>query len=240
MNVNDFNRAITAEDLIRRYGLNTLKKDMKSISKINYNLTKRYNIIENFVTYISPYKGQTEKITVWFLNGIPTLENEPYISLTLEEKNDVQLYFDKETGIVYKLDTENWLEISDENLIKVLSIANSDADTNDGNRRVFFKTPIPPYDIGDVWINNDEIMRCRYFKTEGEFEDNDWVSKENYSDEFVLNEIRKIKSDITEIKKQLEKELEPKTGTIKLKGENDNVIEITISDGLIVDWSEVV
>ena len=204
MNVNDFNRAITAEDLIRRYGLNTLKKDMKSISKINSNLTKRYNIIENFVTYIRPYKNQTEKITVWFLNGIPTLENEPYINLSLEDKNDVQLYFDKETGIVYKLDTENWLEISDENLIKVLSIANSDADTNDGNRRVFFKTPIPPYDIGDVWINNDEIMRCRYFKTEGEFEDNDWVSKENYSDEFVLNEIRKIKSDITEIKKQLE------------------------------------
>lgn len=238
MNVNDFSRAITAEDLIRRYNLDSLRKDRKIISNINSSITKRYYIIENFLTYIEPYKNQAEKITVWFLSGVPSSENE---LLPIYDTQVANLYFDKDTGFIYSLKESGWEQLDDDNLAAALSLANSEADTSDNKRNVFYSTPSPPYDTGDVWLKNKEILRCRYSKV-NEFKESDWIDKENYSDEFARynNEMDMIKDNVVRLDTsvtEINKRFESSSSTeeiISLKDINNKIVNLKVKDGLII------
>ena len=58
---NDYKKAITAEDLIRRYNLDGLKTDRKIIKTFNNSLTRQHTIIKDYITNITPYKGQADR-----------------------------------------------------------------------------------------------------------------------------------------------------------------------------------
>ena len=238
MNVNDYSRPITAEDLIRRYKLDSLNKDRKIISDLNKTLIKRYNLIEDFVTCLTIYRNQAQKIVAWFLNDI--------LELPIYDTNDVNICYDRTTGLVYKLDNELIL-IEDSNLTEVLAIANSEVDTSDNKRIIFYSNPSPPYNIGDVWLDNGVIKRCRQ-QNQGEFKSTDWVSKENYSEEYAKynNDLNEIKNSMNTLEKSvgdLTEKIEveaPINGVFKFKNELDKVVAVTIEKGLIVKIEEVV
>ena len=196
----DYKKAITAEDLIRRYNLDGLKTDRKLITTFNNSLTRQHTIIKNYITNITPYKGQADRLTAWFFEGVPTLNNKPYTDFTEEEKQEREndLYYDRDSGYAYQYKIGNWEQINDSNLIKSLALADSEPDTSDNKRNTYFGTPSPPYEIGDIWLDGNIIMRCRCARSEGQFNTVDWLTQDEYSNELILKDTRAVLDDFKE------------------------------------------
>lgn len=203
INYQDRSKAVTAEDIIRRYKLDSLESNTKAISTLRDGLTKTNNELEQYVEVIENIKNQGGSSTTWFLNGLPTLLNEPYTKWKEEDrdKHIGDLYYDKDTGKVYAFiydEGYKWLEILDSEIINTLSVASSAKDAKqDSSRQTFFETPTPPYFVGDVWYNDGTILRCRSARSEGEFNQVDWVDSLLYTDDInslttqaVLNQFK--------------------------------------------------
>ncbi len=192
----DKTRAVTLEDLIRRYDLENLKAERKVIKTMATTIENQHTIIKQFVKNVSKYTKDQAKLTAWFFSGVPSLENEPFLSLSEEEKQNVEhLYYDRETGLVYHLENDGeykWTVIDDDSLTQSMAIANSDPDSQDNKRNVFYEQPTPPYAVGDIWIDNNIIMRCRCSRDGDEFKDTEWVEQKNYSESNVLLDVRAV------------------------------------------------
>ena len=189
INLGDKAKAITAEDLIRRYNLDGLSKDRKAVSVLNDGLTKTNANLENYVKALTKnlngFQNQVGVITAWFFNEVPTIENKPTIDWTTEEDkvNHLgDLYYNRDKGYAYRWELVNdnyeWSNIEDKDIIEALALANSENDTADNKRRTFFETPTTPYDTGDIWRYKDGIYRCIRSREEGTWNTADWV---NYS-----------------------------------------------------------
>lgn len=192
--LNDISKALTAEDVIRRYNLDELKTDRQAIKVLTRSVENQYTIVKQFIQNVALYTDQADS-TVWFFNGVPTLLNDPYKSFDDPSEHVNDLYYDRETGNVYQLKydtTYHWDLITDSALSQSLAIANSEADSQDNKRRVFYNQPVPPYDTGDIWINDDLIMRCRCSRDGDSFKESEWVSQNNYSESCVLLDVRAV------------------------------------------------
>ena len=202
---NDMSKAITAEDVLRRIGAQFNQYTM-NINELKDSLKKNDNIIKKFTDNILKYtESQADgNITAWFFNGIPTLDNEPYISFDKEymESRAGDFYYDRNTGTVYILSKQNdeyvWEELNDKDLSESLAIANSESDTADNKRNMFIDIPFTPYDVGDIWYDNGIIKRCRCSRSEGEIQLSDWCLQSDYSDTFVLLETTAILNQFQE------------------------------------------
>lgn len=201
MNIMDSKKAVTAEDLIRRYNLETLKNDRKSIQAIKENANNTNNLLNNFIeatlSDLQNLQDQVDgNIATWFFSGVPTLENLPAMDwITDEDKNNHlgDLYYDKDTGYAYRFTLDNnvysWIKLSDSDIAEALAIANAAQDTADSKRRVFVTQPTPPYDVGDIWIKEDtDLYRCRASRSSGNFNEVDWILATDYSnDDYAKN-----------------------------------------------------
>lgn len=162
----------TAQELERKYDLAGMKKAVEnSVEGIN----KTNKTLEDFVnTTLQGFKNiETQLdgyISTYYYNGVPTLLNVPASEWKKEEYNNHldDLYYDKDTGYAY-IFTKNgdvylWEKIADSDVIEALALANSAKDTADSKRRVFVTQPTPPYENGDLWLNNQEIYVCQISK----------------------------------------------------------------------------
>lgn len=68
-----------------------------------------------------------------------------------------------------------WLTIEDKKAIDAYDAASKAQDTADGKRRVFVAQPYPPYDVGDLWVDGQELRRCITARSSGSWNTNDWV-----------------------------------------------------------------
>lgn len=208
----DRSKAITAEDIIRRYNLESLKKDRKAINTLNDGLTKINKNLENYIEAvlndIDNLQNQVDgNITTWFFVGVPTLENQPAKDWIKDEDKNTHLgdlYYDQETGYAYRWANQDnnycWIKITDNDVVEALAIANSAKDTADSKRRVFYDEPIPPYDSGDIWIYEGEIYRCIRTREKGEWNTADWVNDLIYTDDTLANKaIENLNNFITEV-----------------------------------------
>lgn len=202
MSVNDYSKALTAEDLIRRYNLNNLSSDRKKTKQVADSLLKTETLFNNFVDSVTKdlenIQSQVDgNITTWFLSGIPTLENSPANEWTTDdEKNNHlgDLYYDKDTGYAYRfsMDSEDyvWIKITDNDVTEALAIANSAQDTADSKRRIFVVEPTTPYEVGDVWIKDDkDLYRCRAKRESGDFNTVDWILATDYSNDDYAKDV---------------------------------------------------
>lgn len=198
---NDKPKAVTAEDLMRRYNLEEINRSKKAITTLNDNLTKTNANLEKYVEEvledISNLQDQVDgNISTWFFSGIPTLENSPAVDWTTEEEKANHLgdlYYDKDTGYAYRFSLENnvysWLKLTDSDVTEALALANAAQDTADSKRRVFVATPTPPYDVGDIWFkDNADLYRCRASRSSGEYNEVDWIIATKYTDDtYAMN-----------------------------------------------------
>lgn len=132
-------------------------------------------------------------IETWYYEGKPTLENLPAQGWTDDEtknKHIGDLYYDKASGKAYRFlkdaaGTYMWVLITDEDITKALALAGE-------KKRIFSKTPTPPYDVDDLWVYavypsdgskyNKEILRCITAKSAGEtFSIDDWALASDYA-----------------------------------------------------------
>ena len=101
--------------------------------------------------------------------------------------------------------------------------------TYDKKRQVFVEQPIPPYDVGDLWIRNEELYRCQTTKGSGEtFEENDWIIATKYTDDTVANQVGEnltiLSGTVTEIRNDVDSLTNTMTNTTELINEQGEKI----------------
>ncbi len=233
INKRDINKLRTPEDLERKYNLKDIFELKENYELQKNGLNKVENELNNFVIAtgknLKELQDQVDgNITTWFYSGVPTESNEPASEwITDTEKNNHlgDLYYDKDTGYAYRysLDNEiyNWIKIKDTDVTQALAIANGAKDVADSKRRVFVVVPSPPYDVGDLWIRDEELYRCQISKPTGEtFEENDWIKATKYTDDTVANQVNDeltiLSGTVTTIKNDVDELNSTMTNTTKL------------------------
>lgn len=198
MNKQDRNGVRTAQDLERKYlaDLVGIKKAVKlseeGINKTNTSLEKFIKVtlgrIEDLQTQVDG------NITTYFYSGVPTMDNLPASEWKEYDIHLGDLYYDTDTGAAYRFAKQEesylWLIITDTAVVEALALANAAKDTADNKRRVFLVTPTPPYDNGDLWLNNQEIYVCQISKAESEeYADNDFIIATKYTDDTLAKQV---------------------------------------------------
>lgn len=185
------------------------------------------NLIKNSQV-IADLQNQVDgAIETWFYEGVPTLKNAPASSWTTDKDKDTHLgdlYYDNKTGKAYRFakdgNTYKWTVITDTDIAKALSDASKAQETADGKMKVFSTQPIPPYQLGDIWVNatyptdgsiyKNEILRCQTAKAKGSsFAIADWTKASKYTDDSALNSFKEeYKNDMASYKEQLDEKVE--------------------------------
>ena len=185
------------------------------------------NLIKNSQV-IADLQNQVDgAIETWFYEGVPTLKNAPASSWTTDKDKDTHLgdlYYDNKTGKAYRfakdVNTYKWTVITDTDIAKALSDAAKAQETADGKMKVFSAQPIPPYQLGDIWVNatyptdgniyKNEILRCQTAKAKGSsFAIADWTKASKYTDDSALNTFKEeYKNDMASYKEQLDEKVE--------------------------------
>lgn len=158
--------------------------------------------LSNFITAtynrdITDLQNQIDgNISTWYYTGVPTLTNIPasqWTTKTDKDKHIGDLYYDKNTGYVYRFMLDNsvykWIRITDEDIGAAMAAASKAQDTADGKRRVFVTQPVPPYDKGDLWCSGSsgDILTCMTAKASGEsYATSDWRKLNKYTDDSAV------------------------------------------------------
>ena len=143
---------------------------------------------------VQDLQGQIDgNITTWFYPYAPTAENKPASDWTTEAEREAHagdLFYntDQASGKAYRWaivgDVWQWLLLEDTDIAKALANAKTAQDTADGKRRTFISTPVPPYDVGDLWTQGGagELLVCTAAKASGAaFAASDWASAADYT-----------------------------------------------------------
>lgn len=191
MNRTDRQGVRTAKDLERKYKLAEIQR---AFEQTENSLTRINQILQDFVNTVvgtlDNFEGLNDgHITTYFGGGVPSLDTEPTISWTDPLENHINdLFYDKDNGKAYTLvdidglGAYEWEEVTDENKIKVLALANATTDAKDGFRRIFVEEPKPPYDNGDLWLKDGVIYACQISKPSTEaFESHDFIVSSQYA-----------------------------------------------------------
>jgi phage-related protein len=139
-------------------------------------------------------------IQTWFEDGEPTNLNYPAIDWTTDtiKKNHLgDLYYDNTTGYGYRWQVDqngsySWKHIVDTDVTKALQDAAKAQGTANSKRRIFVTTPVPPYDVADLWVQGTtgDIMRCQTAKTEGQtYAAADWIKASKYTDDTAVTKL---------------------------------------------------
>lgn len=162
----------TPQDLERKYDLASLVGIKKAVKNSEESINKTNKTLEEFMEStletIGDIQSQVDgNITTWFESGVPTLTTPPaseWTTDTMKNEHLGDLYYDQDTGYAYRFafcdGSYTWITILDNDVAEALKIANEAKDTADGKRRVFVETPKAPYDVGDLWLYNDELYVC--------------------------------------------------------------------------------
>lgn len=198
MNYLDNKRANTAEDLRRMFNLDGLSSDRKAIENNKKSLTKidseQNNILKSIIISIGDDLESQSDVSLWFFSGTPTLENVPYTDWEDKDEHLGDLYYDKATGFVYLFKKENneylWLRQEEHDLIQAMALTNSEIDTTDSVRKVFFTIPSVPYDNGDWYVKDGDLYICQISKSAEElYDENDFIIAPKYTDDTKANEV---------------------------------------------------
>ena len=139
------------------------------------------------------------QIETYYYDYEPTLTNEPASEWTTEterQKHEGDLFYWKSKGYAYRFfkdgNTWKWQMVQDTDITAALEQAAQAQDTADQKRRVFVSTPVPPYDVGDLWTqgSNGDIMRCQTSRQSGAYNSNDWVKASKYTDNTFAQQVQ--------------------------------------------------
>ncbi len=196
MNRQDRQGVRTAQDLERKYDLKSIGEMKRAVETQDKMLVKTNETLNEFVrqtleTILELQEQLDGKVETWFYKGEPTLENVPASEWNTEELKQSHcgdLYYDKDTGYVYRFENVNdsyeWTKIVNQDLTEALAMASASKDTADSKRRIFTVQPSPPYDNGDLWLKDKEIYVCQISKAESEeFAENDFIIATKYTDD---------------------------------------------------------
>lgn len=152
-------------------------------------------------TAIQDLQDQIDGIVdTWYYSGEPALNKPPVTydgsdpdtgwTTDADKRAHIgDIYYDTDTDYAYRFQYENnvfsWKKISDSDVTEALRLAREAQATADTKRRVFLTTPVPPYDVGDIYMQgaNGDILVCVTAKTEGQsYAASDFAKRNKYVD----------------------------------------------------------
>ena len=127
-------------------------------------------------------------VEIWYKTASPSTSNAPASEWTTSEeleKHIGDMYYDVSQGRAYMWSkvqqstdvyVHTWVEITDSATISAIKgILNTISTPWSGHRRVFTKTPTVPYEVGDLWLNDGSLLRCKQGRRETQtYYFNDW------------------------------------------------------------------
>lgn len=143
------------------------------------------------------------KIDSYFYDYEPTTSNYPASEWKTDEEKESHngdLFFWKQKGggLCYRYVQINgewtWYNVKDPSVQKALEDASKAQDTADGKRRNFITTPVPPYDVGDLWSqgSDGDLMRCQTARASGNYNSSDWIKAVKYTDDTAVDNLNKL------------------------------------------------
>lgn len=218
----------TAEQLEKKYNLPKLANSIGNIEVRNNQIIKQQAELQDTLNAIIINLGDTfqASVSLWFYGGVPTLSNEPYTDWMTPSEHYDDLYYDQNTGYVYKYTSNGWERQYDTNLINAMALTNAELDTSlDHERIVYLTQPSPPYSSGDWWILEDgTLMICQIGKLSGDYEENDFVVSSKYTTTIATkqnNTLTVLKGTVQEITEDYVKFTDLSTGgSTTIAGEN--------------------
>lgn len=132
-------------------------------------------------------------------DGVP---NSGWTDSTTKENHLGDLYYNTTSGKVWRYVKIQWRpkpgfapgtfyvwqELQDSELAQAIAIANEALELGKEKNRIFTSTPVPPYDVGDLWVQGTtgDIMRCKTARESGAFTSSDWEKASKYTDDSAL------------------------------------------------------
>lgn len=153
--------------------------DWEKASKYTDNTAFNNFVNTTYTNTINDLTNQIDgKIETWFQTTDPATS---WITTALKKKHIGDMWFRTDKNTLWRYSgSYTWQQIQDQKAIDAYNAASKAQDTADGKRRVFVTTPYPPYDIGDLWVNGQDLRRCITNRTTGSYIANDWVIAVNY------------------------------------------------------------
>ena len=132
-------------------------------------------------------------------DGVP---NSGWTDSTTKENHLGDLYYNTTSGKVWRYVKIQWRpkpgfapgtfyvwqELQDSELAQAIAIANEALELGKEKNRIFTSTPVPPYDVSDLWVQGatGDIMRCKTARESGAFTSSDWEKASKYTDDAAL------------------------------------------------------
>lgn len=140
-------------------------------------------------------------ISTWFYAYEPEMTNEPASTWTTTAEKDNHLgdlFYDTTTGYCYRFMKEDneyqWGKLSDSDITEALAAAAEAQRTADAKAEVFISTgsnrPSPPYNVGDLWIKDNDLYKCKTTWTSGSWNDSHWERATDYTNDSAVNTLK--------------------------------------------------
>ena len=138
--------------------------------------------------------GQVED---WYYDYEPTLYNLPASKWTTNEERRKHIgdrFFWKSKGYAYRFMEDigiwKWVLLKDTDITKAMQEAQDAKDLADGKRRTFVTQPVPPYDVGDLWMDGTDVLTCMTERAKGSyFNKADWRKLNKYTDDTYVDNL---------------------------------------------------
>ena len=175
-----------------------VNKQEQEISQVIQQQESQTEIINSVQDSIDNLTEQiNENIIIYRGNGVPTLDNYPANEWTTTELKDDHvgdLYYNTEDGKTYRFDKNgvifSWVEEKPD-LSEAIELAQNALNVANDKMQVFVTQPTPPYEVGDLWTDGDDIFVCKTAKTEGQsFSQDDWENATNYAEQIDTTNVK--------------------------------------------------
>lgn len=147
-------------------------------------------------------KQNDKKAETWYQGTDPSVDWK-----TTADKKGHQgdLWYDTKNQKTYIYGAKGWEETKTNPPDDVF-------DKIDGKAQIFIVQPIPPYNVGDLWFNNEtsDIMTCIKARATGNFDSTEWEKRNKYTDDSSLSTFlnNTYKTDIGNIQNQIDGKIE--------------------------------
>lgn len=146
----------------------------------------------------------------WVGEEVPTLDNYPANKWTSEvvrsnHKNDIFYQMKGNEKVASYKFTDSpywrWVRVSDQEVEELKKESEEIKNLAQSKMKVFVNQPEPPYRVGDLWLNDKELMQCINSRLDGEFVSTDWEKATKYTDDTKVDE---VVINLNETNKELE------------------------------------
>ena len=137
-----------------------------------------------YMTDKSALQGQIDgKAETWYQTTDPS---SAWTTSDLKTAHSGDLWYNSTSSVqkYYRWNGTSWEELT-------ATPPDDVFDQIDGKAQIFVSQPVPPYNVGDLWVQgaSGDIMRCSTARSSGSYAASDWVKASKYTDDTAVTNL---------------------------------------------------